>query len=79
MSQTRIEILKDDEALETGRILAPMWWINHRIVIRIEGVDYFMGAASGEDCNCLIDTLRQCFDLVCNVSWFDHNLLYHIS
>ena len=69
MSQTRIEILKDDETLETGRILAPMWWINHRIVIRIEGVDYFMGAASGDGCNCLIDTLRQCLDLVCNVSY----------
>ena len=60
MAQTRIEILKDDAAVDTGRILVPMWWISHRIVIRIEGVDYFMGAASGHGCNCLIDTLRQC-------------------
>ena len=69
MSQTRIEILKDGTVLQTGRILAPEWWINHSIVIRIEGVDYFMGVASGNGCNCLIDTLRQCLNLICNVAY----------
>jgi len=65
----QIEILKDGEALETDRILKPMWWIGHRIVIRIEGLDYFVGAASGDGCNCLIDSLRQCLNLICNVSY----------
>ena len=67
--QMHIEILKDGEALQTGRILAPMWWIGHRIVIRIEGLDYFVGAASGDGCNCLVDSLRQCFNMICNVSY----------
>ena len=69
MVQTRIQILKDDVAVPTGRPLVAMWWLNHRITVRIESVDYYMGRASGSGCNCLIDTLRQCLNLVCNVSY----------
>ena len=69
MHQTRIEILKDGVALQPGRRLSQSWWIGHNIVLRIEGLHYCMGAASGDGFNCLIDTLRQSLGLVCNVSY----------
>lgn len=68
MRQTRIEILKDGVSLETGMQLGALWWNGHSIVVRIEGREYSMGAASGDGCNCLIDTFRQCMHLICNVS-----------
>ena len=69
MSQTDIQNLRDGALLEARRPLAPLWWRGHSVIVRIEGMDCIMGAASGDGCNCLIDTLRQCLRLVCNLEY----------
>ena len=63
MTQTSVEVLAD------GRVqLDPFWWINHEVVVKVQGREYIQGAASGAGCNCLIDTLRQQIpQLICNV------------
>ena len=39
--------------------ILPEWTIGGTEIVRVEGRDFFIGAASGQDNNCLIDTLRQ--------------------
>ena len=68
MHQMDIEIYKNSEMVSTGRMLDPLWWNEHSIILRIQRMDYIMGSASGAGCNCLIDSLRQSLELVCNVS-----------
>ena len=46
----------------------PYWYHGRRLEIVIDGQRFRLGHASGEGCNCLIDTLRQKIGVACNVA-----------
>ena len=58
MSQTNIRILADGVLQSRGERRA-YWYEGRAVEICIDGASYGLGRASGEGCNCLIDTLRQ--------------------
>ena len=44
------------------------WWLGRQVHFVFQrDLVYFMGSASGDECNCLIDSLRQCLDVICDV------------
>ena len=45
------------------------WWLGRQVHFVFQrDLVYFMGSASGDECNCLIDSLRQCLDVICDVA-----------
>ena len=58
LSETHIRILANGIEQMTAR-RRPFWYEGQVLEIVIDGQSYAMGSASGEGCNCLIDTLRQ--------------------
>ena len=67
ISETRIRIFADSlEQMAAQR--RPYWYRGKIVDIDIAGVSYHLGIASGDGCNCLIDTLRQTLPgIICNV------------
>ena len=63
-----IQILSDGVLMDIGVRLAPRWFEGHNVIVRVNNKDFTMGEASGDGCNCLIDTLRQSLGVICNVS-----------
>ena len=44
------------------------WWLGRQVRFVFQrDLVYFMGNASGDERNCLIDSLRQCLDVICDV------------
>ena len=68
MRETRITCTADGLDME-GR-LSVDWWRQYRdVCFTVNGAEQFsMGKASGAECNCLIDTLRQQMNLECNIT-----------
>ena len=58
MSQTNISIFADG-VLRTRGAQRPHWYKGRAVEIRIDDAFFGLGRASGDGCNCLIDTLRQ--------------------
>ena len=51
------------------QLMQPNWWLFKKdVVICINEARFRMGFASGAGCNCLIDSLRQCLGLDCDVA-----------
>ena len=69
-----IRVLENENPVQLGLTLLPADWRWENVVIEIDGDRYRMGSASGNGCNCLIDTLRQALDVVCNVDQIRHLL-----
>ena len=68
LQQTQILISVEGEAVECCQRL-PGWWIGQKLEISVDGMCFVLGSASGEGCNCLIDTLRQVLPtFVCDVA-----------
>ena len=68
ISETRIRVFADNVEQMAAR-KEHNWYRGKVIDIDIEGVSYHMGTATGDGCNCLIDTLRQTLPVIgCNVS-----------
>ena len=67
MRETRITCIAD--GVDMVGQLRQHWWALHRDVrFTVNGVHHFsMGKASGDQCNCLIDTLRQQLHLECDI------------
>ena len=59
ISQTQFVLSMDGVQLPSGPRRAPGWYEGHRLVISVDNMRFELGAASGDGCNCLIDTLRQ--------------------
>ena len=68
MRETRITCTADGLDME-GRLNVD-WWRQYRdVCFTVNGAEQFsMGKASGDECNCLIDTLRQQMNLECNIA-----------
>ena len=57
-------------AVKSGLQQTPNWWEQCRPVFFVtDGSAFALGMASGEGCNCLIDTLRQALGIICNVEY----------
>ena len=67
MRETVITCTADGNIME-GR-LSVNWWRTYTDVrLVVNGEHHFrMGTASGDECNCLIDTLRQQLNLDCDI------------
>ena len=67
MRETHITCTADGFAIEGRHGID--WWKQYKdVCFSINEVNHFsMGKASGEECNCLIDTLRQQMNLKCDV------------
>ena len=73
--ELNIRVLDNENPVKMSRTILPAdWWLWQNVVIEIDGDRYRMGSASGNGCNCLIDTLRQALDVVCNVDQIRHLL-----
>ena len=59
MSQTDIVLWKDGVRLPNDTQLAPNWYVGHRVEVSVDNMRFQLGTATGDGCNCLIDTLRQ--------------------
>ena len=68
MSETCISIVADGvEQRAANR--APYWYRGQVLDIELDGQSYHLGSASGDGCNCLIDTLRQVLPgIMCGVA-----------
>ena len=77
ISETQIRISCNGvEQTEDPR--EPYWYRNQVIEIEVDGHAYRLGEASGDGCNCLIDTLRQKLQgIICNISWVRQELENH--
>ena len=77
ISETQIRISCNGvEQTEAHR--EPYWYRNQVIEIEVDGHAYRLGEASGDGCNCLIDTLRQKLQgIICNISWVRQELENH--
>ena len=67
MRETRVTCTADGSEMEGRRKVN--WWTQHsdvRFVVN-EAQQFSMGTASGEECNCLVDTLRQRLHLDCDI------------
>ena len=58
MSQTNIRIFADGVLQSTGE-QRPYWYEGRAVEMFIDDARFGLGRASGDGCNCLIDTLRQ--------------------
>ena len=58
LQQTEISITLGGEVVERSQ-RQPGWWQGKRVEVSVNGIWFVLGRASGESCNCLIDTLRQ--------------------
>lgn len=68
MSQTSIQILADG-IVQCASRRKPYWYEGHRLRIMVDDQQFALGKASGEGCNCLIDTLRQKLGVAsCNIA-----------
>ena len=68
LQQTQISISVQGEAIECNQRL-PEWWIGQQLEISVDDIWFVLGSASGQCCNCLIDTLRQVLPtVVCDVA-----------
>ena len=69
MSQTSIRIMADG-IYQSRQQREPHWWEGKALEIIVDGNSFQLGHASGDGCNCLIDTLRQAMGagVVCNVA-----------
>ena len=66
--ELNIRVLNNEVPVKMGPTPLPAdWWRLKNVVIEIDGDAYRMGSASGDGCNCLIDTLRQGLHVLCNV------------
>ena len=73
--ELNIRVLDNENPVKMGLTLLPAnWWRSRKVVIEIDGERYRMGSASSNGYNCLIDTLRQALDVVCNVDQIRHLL-----
>ena len=67
MSERDIAVFCNSARVSQPR-MSPGWWRGKDIEIVVDQERFFMGTASGEGCNCLIDSLRQVLPTaVCNV------------
>ena len=67
LQQTQIFINVQGEPVERNQRL-PGWWIGQQLEISVDSIWFALGSASGECCNCLIDTLRQVMPtFICDV------------
>ena len=68
ISETRIRIVADGVE-QTAANKAPYWYQNKDLEIEVDGRSYHLGRASGDENNCLIDTLRQALPFcMCSVA-----------
>ena len=68
VSETHIRILADGVEQSASRKM-PYWYRGKILDIELDGQSYYLGSASGDGCNCLIDTLRQAIPgIICSVS-----------
>ena len=58
MSQVQITISANSHVVEQSQRDVG-WWENQRIEIGVGGINFVLGKASGEGCNCLIYALQQ--------------------
>ena len=58
ISEMNIRILADGFE-QTAARMTPYWYRGVRLDIKLDGQSFRLGRASGDGCNCLIDTLRQ--------------------
>ena len=58
ISQVHVEIYADD-VLQTSQRRKPYWYEGQAVEVKFDGKYYSLGRASGDGCNCLIDSLRQ--------------------
>ena len=67
MRETAITCMADGEAMEG--LLSPHWWHFYAdVYFTVNDVEHLsMGTASGYQCNCLIDTLRQQLQIDCDI------------
>jgi hypothetical protein len=65
--QVDIKIIDEGTQVPLHVQLPVGWWHRRRVVVRIDGLDFSIGRASGHQNNCLIDSLRQCLDMICHV------------
>jgi hypothetical protein len=74
ISETQIRISCNGvEQTEAHR--EPYWYRNQVIEIEVDGHTYRLGKASGDGCNCLIDSLRQKLPgIICNIPWVRQEL-----
>ena len=68
MRRTSIECFVDGIKVAHNARRRPNWWYGHDVEFHIDGKAFRMGIASGDGCNCLIDTIRQALDIECDVS-----------
>ena len=75
MSETRIRIYADGVE-QTHQRRQAYWYNEHsQVEIHLEGQRFGLGHASGDGCNCLIDTLRQLLPIGgCDVAAVRENL-----
>ncbi len=68
LQQTNISITVEGQVVESNQRL-PGWWNGKELEISVDNIWFVLGSASGEGCNCLIDTLRQHLpSFVCDVA-----------
>ena len=58
LSQTEIAVFVDD-VRQANQQRGPGWYTGKRLRVVIDGKSFELGSASGDGCNCLIDTLRK--------------------
>ena len=69
LQQTEISITSGGDVVERSQ-RQPGWWQGKRVEVSVNGIWFVLGRASGESCNCLIDTLRQLLPtFLCSVSF----------
>ena len=59
ISQTRIELYLDGVPQAHGAQRSIGWYEGRKLEIVVDDVSFELGTASGEGCNCLIDSLHQ--------------------
>ena len=70
MSQTGIRILAGGVPQTEGERRPSFWYADRAVEIRIDDEVFGLGRASGDGCNCLIDTLRQKLPaVICNIPY----------
>ena len=73
--ELNIRMMANEVAVTRGaKPLQANWWMSKNVVIEINCDAYRMGNASGIGCNCLIDTLRQCLHVHCDVAFIRKRL-----
>ena len=66
--QVDVRVYADGSEVASGVPRRANWWRQHRhIDVAVDGRVYQMGGASGDGCNCLIDTLKQKLGIICDV------------